>query len=349
LGLVQRQGFARSISGGWRRFEESVVFGGMSWTEFARGGFLGALFPSAVGIAIAVLLARSRVARHVLFVPLFFAAGTFTFFSPANAWLHALLPLALCVAALGLARAALAWRSAKARAARPDPAAAGASLAMLPALLRQPFFLRNPVYLAFSAPLALVVAVAWLVRGTGRPRLLTALVLGLTVAQAAERVHEIGMAEMTLTKLPGVSVFLIPSESRFVLETASAIREIVPEGGTVGIFPEPGFLLFVTGRRNPFFDETFLPGLQDSDAEEQMIRVLEERPPAALVVTNRPYPEFGGSYFGHGTLDRFFHEVSLRYVLARRIEGGPLVIPFRHGMHATKGLLLVPRAGGAGP
>ena len=41
---------------------------------------------------------------------------------------------------------------------------------MLPALLRQPFFLRNPVYGAFSAPLALVVALAWLARrDSGRP------------------------------------------------------------------------------------------------------------------------------------------------------------------------------------
>ncbi len=347
--LMQRQGYARPVSGGWRRFEESVVFGGMSWTDFARGGFLDALFPSAVAIVIALLLARGRVARHLLLVPLFFAAGALTFFSPGNAWLHALLPLALCVAALRLARAALAWWRAKDPAVRPDPAAAGASLAMLPALLRQPFFLRNPVYVAFSAPLALVVALAWLVRRAGRPRLLTALAVGLAVAQAANRLREIGMADMTLTKLPGASVFLIPAESRFVLEAASAIREVVPEGGTVGIFPEPGFLLFVTGRKNPFVDETFLPGLQDSEAEERMIRVLKERPPAALLVTNRPYPEFGGSYFGHGTLDRFFHEVSLRYVLARRIEGGPLVSPFRHGMHATKGLLLVPRASGASP
>ena len=351
LGLMQRQGFllASSISGGWQQFEESVVFGGMSWTDFAHGGFLGAFLPSGFAIAIAVLLARSRVARHGLFVPLFFAAGAFTFCSPENAWIHALLPLALCVGALSLARAALAWWSATTVAARPDAVAAGISLAMLPALLRQPFFLRNPVYGAFSAPLALVVALAWLVRRPARPRLLTALALGLTVAQAADRVREIGMAEMTLTKLPGASVFLIPAESRFVLEAANAIREVVPEGGTVGIFPEPGFLLFVTGRRNPFVDETFLPGLQDSEAEERMIRVLDERPPAALLVTNRPYPEFGGSYFGHGTLDRFFHEVSRRYVLARRIEGGPLVSPFRHGMHATKGLLLVPRAGGPSP
>jgi hypothetical protein len=224
-----------------------------------------------------------------------------------------------------------------------DPAQLGVSLAMLPALLRQPFFLRNPIYGAFSAPLALVVALSWL---CGRPRArtaATALVLGLAAAQASDRVREIGMADMTLTRLPGASVALLPAESRFVTEAAAAIREVVPEGGTVGIFSEPGFLLFVTDRRNPFVDELFLPGMQDAAAEDLMIQRLRERPPDALLVTNRPYPEFGGAYYGNGVLDRFFREVSSRYVLSRRIEGGPLVVPFAHGMHATKGLLLVPK------
>ena len=45
-------------------------------------------------------------------------------------------------------------------------------------------------------------------------------------------------------------------------EAARAIRETVPEGGTIGIFPEPGFLLFVTGRKNPFVDEASCPAFR---------------------------------------------------------------------------------------
>jgi hypothetical protein len=78
-----------------------------------------------------------------------------------------------------------------------------------------------------------------------------------------------------------------------------------------------------------------------------MIRRLRERPPDALLVTNRPYPEFGSAFYGNGLLDRFFLEVSRRYVPARRIggESGPVFFPLRH---ASEGLLLVPRAGMAG-
>jgi len=338
---MKRQGFliALSVPESWRRVYESVLFGAMSPEDFARGGFLGVLFPSALGIALVLLLPASGKTLDRLLAPLLFAAGGLTFLSPGNGWLHALLPLAAGVAIAGLARAAIAWS----RGDLPsNPTAVGVALVMLPALLRQPFFLRNPVYGAFSAPLALVVALSWLGRRARSRKVLTALVLGLSAAQAARRIHGIGMAEMTLTKLPGASVFLVPAESRFVTEAARVIREIVPEGGTVGIFPEPGFLLFVTDRKNPFVDELFLPGIQDAAAEDLMIRRLRERPPDALLVTNRAYPEFGGVVYGNGLLDRFFVEVASRYVLARRIDGEPGPVPLRH---ASEGLLFVPRVG----
>jgi hypothetical protein len=153
------------------------------------------------------------------------------------------------------------------------------------------------------------------------------------------------MAAMTRTDLPGASLSLVPAESRFVTEAARVISETVPEGGTIGIFPEPGFLLFVTGRKNPFVDELFVPGIQNAAAEDLMIRRLRERPPDALLVTNRAYPEFGPAIYGHGLLDRFFLEVSRRYVLARRIGGEAEPVLLRH---ASGGLLLVARAGSAG-
>jgi hypothetical protein len=335
-GLMKRQGFliALSVPESWRQLYRFLILGEMSPEDFVRGGFLGSLFPSATLIALVLLLSRKAGDRPALFAPLFFVAGALTFLSRGNAWVHALLPLAGCVAAGTLLRAALAsW--AKGGVSPLDPATLGVSLVMLPALLRQPFFLRNPIYGAFSAPLC---------RRPHARSVATALALGLAAAQAADRVREIGMADMTLTQLPGASVKLLPAESRFVTEAARAISEVVPEGGSVGIFPEPGFLLFVTGRRNPFVDELFVPGMQDAAAEDLMIQRVRERPPEALLVTNRPYPEFGGAVFGHGVLDRFFREVSSRYVLARRIEGGPLTAaPFAYGTHATKGLLLVPR------
>ena len=128
-------------------------------------------------------------------------------------------------------------------------------------------------------------------------------------------------------------------------EAARVIRETVPEGGTLGIFPEPGFLLFATGRRNPFVDELFLPGIQNATAEDLMISRLRERPPDALLVTNRAFPEFGSAVYGNGLLDRFFMEVSQRYVPVRRVGGGPAP-PARR---ASEGILFLkaPKGGEA--
>lgn len=332
-GLMRRQGFliALDVPESWRRVYEAVFFGGTSARAFVGGGFLEVLFPSALALALVLLLPAAGERLGRLLTPLFFLAGALTFFSSGNAWLHALLPLAACVAIAALIRAAILWR-------RGDPsasaAAAGVALVMLPALLRQPFFLRNPVYGAFAAPLALVVALAWMARRVPARPAFTALVLGLSVAQIGARVQGIGLASMTLVELRGVSVFLLPSEARFVTEAARVIQETVPEGGTVGIFPEPGFLLFTTGRKNPFVDELFVPGIQDAEAEDLMIRRLRERPPDALLVTNRAFPEFGSAVYGNGLLDRFFGEVSRRYVPVRRIGGG--ATPTRH---ASEGVL----------
>ncbi len=342
--LMRRQGFliALDVPESWRLVYESVLFGGMSTTSFALGGFFEALFPSVllVGLALAIPFAGERAGR--VLPPVLFVAGALTFFAPDNAWLHALLPLALCVAVASFVRGAIAWtRGRLAECAAP----LGIALVMLAALVRQPFFLRNPVYAAFSAPLALVVALAWLgTRASGARAAFTALVLGLCAAQIAGRVRGIALAPMTFVRLPGASLFLVPSEARFVMEAARVIRKTVPEGGTVGIFPEPGFLLFATGRRNPFVDELFVPGIQNADAERLMIRRLRERPPDAILVTNRAFPEFGGAVYGHGLLDDFFREVSRRYVPVRRIGEGPT--PVRH---ASEGVLFLPRGAATGP
>jgi hypothetical protein len=336
--VMRRQGFliALDVHESWRRVYEAVLFGGMTARAFVGGGFLEVLFPSALGVGFVLLLSGLKEGSGRLLTPLLFLVGSLTFFSSGNVWLHSLLPLAACVAIGALVRAAIDWRR-----GNPSRCAAslGIALVMLPALLRQPFFLRNPVYGAFSAPLALVVALAWLARRAAARHAFTALVLGLCVAQIGARIEGIGLAPLTFVDLPGASLFLLPSEARFVTEAVRVINETVPEGGTVGIFPEPGFLLFTTGRKNPFVDELFLPEIQDAAAEDLMIRRLRERPPDVLLVTNRAFPEFGGAVYGNGLLDRFFREAARRYAPVRRIGGGGA--PPRH---AYEGLLLVPRA-----
>ena len=339
--VMKRQGFliALDVPESWRHVYEAVVFGGMSARSFANGGFLDVLFPSALAVGFVLTLSAAGEVPSRLLAPLLFLTGGLTFFSSGNRWLHSLLPLAACVATGALVQAAFAWRR---EVPSKSVASVGVALVMLPALLRQPFFLRNPVYGAFSAPLALVVALAWLARRLSARPAFTALVLGLCLAQIGARVQGIGLAPLTFVKLPGLSLFLLPSEARFVAEASRVIRETVPEGGTVGIFPEPGFLLFATGRKNPFVDELFVPGIQDAAAEDLMIRRLRERPPDALLVTNRAFPEFGRAVYGNGLLDRFFLEVSRCYMPVRKIGGEAGPVPLRH---ASEGLLYVPRPG----
>ncbi|MGA7990563.1 MAG: hypothetical protein WCC53_03945 [Thermoanaerobaculia bacterium] len=338
VAVVRRQGFliALDLPESWRRvYERSVLFGGLSRADFLRGGFLEVVFPSAVFLGALFLLLRTRVARSRAMAPLLFvlAAGSGLAW-PRNEALHALLLVALGVAVAALVSGLVRlWRS-----DRSACEGAAVASAVLPAVLRQPFFLRNPVYGAFSAPLALALALAWVSRRVVARRAFLAAVLGLCAAQAAQRVQGIGRAPMVFTRLPGLSAFFLPEESRFLSEAAATIERIVPPGGAVGIFPEPGTLLFVTNRRNPFVDELFLPGVQDAAAEDEMIRRLKANPPAAILVTNRRFPEFGEADYGKGLLDRFFAEVSARYVVAGRIGGGPAML-----RHASEALVFVPR------
>ena len=91
------------------------------------------------------------------------------------------------------------------------------------------------------------------------------------------------------------------------------------------------------GRRNPFANELFVPGIQDTSAEDLMVYRPHERSPVALLVANRAFPEFGAAAYGYGVLDRFFVEVSRRYVRVRRIGRGSM--PTRH---ASEGSLFLP-------
>jgi hypothetical protein len=336
--LVARQGFliALHVPEPWRRvYERSVLFGGMSRADFLHGGFFEVVFPSAVFLLALFLLLRTRVAQNRAMAPVLFiltAAGGLAW--PRNDALHTLLLVALGVSAAVLASSLVRLG----RGDRSGCEGAAIAAAALPAVLRQPFFLRNPVYGAFSAPLALVLALAWVSRRTVARRAFLAAVLGLSAAQAAQRVEGIARVPMVFTRLPGVSSFFLPEESRFLTEAAATIEKIVPVGGSVGIFPEPGTLLFATNRRNPFVDELFLPGVQDAEAEDEMIRRLSADPPAAILVTNRRFPEFGGADYGNGLLDRFFAEVSARYVVVGRIGSGPAML-----RHVSQAVVFVPR------
>jgi hypothetical protein len=141
--------------------------------------------------------------------------------------------------------------------------------------------------------------------------------------------------------LPGAGLFLPEDEADFVREAAAEIEARTSPNAYVAIFPDPGFLLFVTGRRSPFIDDVFTPGSQDATAEAAMIRRLHERNVEAVLITNRSFGEYGSYTYGSGLLDNFFRVVRDEYVPVKRL-GGPRVqpLPMRR---ASAGLLLMRR------
>ena len=109
-------------------------------------------------------------------------------------------------------------------------------------------------------------------------------------------------------------------------------------------FPDPG-LLFSTNRRSPFIDDVFYPGLQDSVAEDLMIRRLDERSVPLILVTNRNFIEYGRARYGKGVLDRFFAHVNQAYDAAGSL-GSPPTETWRE-RHATMAVVLRRRSGGS--
>ncbi len=342
--LMRRQGFliAFDLPEAWRHvYEVHVLFGDMSRAEFLGGRFVEIFVPSALFLGALFFLACRRAmdgpaASAIVFAG---AAGS-VFLWPENQGLHVLMPAAVALSAAALGAGLLRL----VRGDRTGSERAALAAATLPPLLRQPFFLRNLVYGAFSAPLALVSALGWASRRVAARRAFLAAVLGLCAAQAVHRWWGIGRVPLVLTRMPGFTAYLVPMEARLLEAAAAEIEKRVPQGGSVAVFPEPGTVLFVTNRRNPFVDELFLPGVQDAAAEDEMIRRLQTDPPALVLVTNRPFGEYGGARFGRGVLDRFFAELNARYVAAGRLGGGPTM-----ARRASEALVLVPRPAGAVP
>jgi hypothetical protein len=300
----------------WRGVYESITFGGMSGQAFLGGGFVDVLFPSALFLAcggVLIFAARGREWR-VRSTALLLGASSVAI--DGNGELHSLLLLAWFVAA------AAAFGTLRAgRLPRGDPRRA-AELAivasMAPLLLRQPFFLGMGSYLPAAAPLALVVALVFAGRRLGSPGGLTFFLCGIVAAQVADRWSDFRGRPLERFASARADVLVPPGEARFLADAAGAIERWSRPGDFVAGLPEAGFLLFVTDRRSPFVDELFYPGNQDSRAEDEMIRALAGKPVRLVLVTDRPFPEYGSATYRSGVLDRFFEALDDAFV---RVEG----------------------------
>ncbi len=258
-------------------YERSVVFGGTTAAAFRGGGWLEVLFPSGLLLAAAWFVLTRRFAERPAFVPLAFAAGLASRLASRNDDLHVLLPLAAGIGIAEIVRAARSRTGGETAAAR-----CGLAVAMLPALSRQPFFLRNLIYGAFAAPLALLTSLTWMARRVTARRSFVALLFGLACAQGLRRWDEVGRSPAVWTRLPGASLYLPAEESALLTELVRALPLVAGPRGFAATFPEPGFVNFVTGLNNPFVDEGFLPGMQDVPAQQEMIRAVRLRRPALV-------------------------------------------------------------------
>lgn len=305
----------------WKNlYTGAVLFGGNSSEAMRAGAWRQVILPSAPLVALAVALSFLRSVSPVLLGALGAAFGAASVFVWRNEELHVLLPLAAVLAVAEGIRWLAGGATARADAGR--TARVAISLLALAAVFRMPLFLRNQIYGAFAAPLALVVAIAAFARISRSRAFVTGLAAGLAFAQSYDRLVEYRNRPWVDVKLPGARLYLPPEEASLVTKMDASIRELSRPGGFVFVFPEPGFLLFTTRRRSPFVDEQFHPQHQDARGEEEMIAAFRATPPDIVFVTNRAFSEFGRFGFGDGILDRFSPEFRARYVEAGRI-GGP--------------------------
>jgi hypothetical protein len=337
--MMGRQGFliALSLPESWKMmYREQIFFRGTSPGEFLAGGFVKIWGPSLLLFGTLTAACRARIP------PAWRAAGlTLLFLCTARLFLprEELAVLVPGTAAILAIEAATALKHRQIPRAR-RLAAICVALVALVAAARQPLFLRNAAFGAFTGPLAVAASLGWLGRRT-RARQAFALFL---VALAGFHVNDLLRGWRSYDaepfEAPGIRVVLPAAEVRFLKAAVAALEKTTPEGSYVACLPEAGFVLFAAGRRSPFIDTTFYPGNQGAVAEDAMIRRLHEAPVAAVLVVNRHFGEFGPSGYRTGVLDRFFAAVDRDYPMAEVLgEESTVSAP---GAHATLGTLYLP-------
>jgi hypothetical protein len=341
--VMRRQGFliVLSVPESWKMlYRTQVLFRGTSPHEFFAGGFLRVWGPSVLLFGALAALCRARLSRgwRATALTLLFV-GTLAFFlrSPREE-LAALIPAPVAIVAIETGIAVRRRRLPSIR----RVAVICMAIVAIGAAARQPFFLRNASYGAFTAPLAIAVSLAWVgrrVRMRQAFALFIAALAGFHVSlHALHRFTEPFSNPVARFEAPGMRVVLPATEARLMTEAVAAIEHRTPKNAYVACFPEPGFLLLATGRRHPFVDTQFHPGVVDSLGEAEMIRRLRDAPVAAVLVTNRRLNAFGEGEYGSGVLDDFLTRVE-RDFPPPEILGDDHAAPA--GGHATMARLFV--------
>ncbi|HEV8267711.1 MAG TPA: hypothetical protein VGR00_05740, partial [Thermoanaerobaculia bacterium] len=317
---IEKNGFliARHLPETWQHLYALIFWAGGDGATFPGRFLVEVLLPTAVFVGLGVFAARKSSRTSPVALSLFFAGGVACVLAPPpNHGLGGLVPFAIV---------ALLWevgRTAKSgdllNPGKERAALFTVGVAMAPLLLRQPFSLLPNPYSAFSGPLPLAVAFVFLARIAGTSPRFFVFFAGLTAAQMGVRSYEYHRAPMRRFDFDRGSLTLYDREGILLDEIVSTLKARTPAGSYVAVFPESGMVLFLSDRKNPFDNEQFLPGMQSDAQEDEMIRRLDERPPAAAVLVNRSLHEYGARLFGFGYLERFRAELERRMVVEKTL------------------------------
>jgi hypothetical protein len=304
LDLLGRRGFlmALRVSEPLKELYRRIALGGFTPEQFLSPAGLSRMVPSVVFLAVVAAFARRQRGRAAELV--LFGLGIGASLFPENLALHAFAPFAPAALVVEAARALL--RRGSSKLGPSDAALLAVGAAMIPFLLRQPFFLmRYCPYTAYSGPLALTFGLAALARWTGGTRPLGALALGMALGFGGRDVYDFHDTPREWVRAPRGSLLLPSAEARLVNSLLERIARDTRPGDCVAGFPEPGLVLFLAERQSPFAFEQFNPGDQGDEEERAMIEALEEKRPAAAFIVNRSFLEYGRPFFGRGYLDDF--------------------------------------------
>jgi hypothetical protein len=310
-----RRGFlvASALPEPIRHFYSTLFLGGPPRDFLARTAAGTAV--SILYLAFGAFVIRMSGRRGAFGLAACFAAGLSSAVIPGNREIQVLIPAFFLLLAMTVV--SFARRVGLVRGVKDPQALSGLGLASLPSALRQPFgLMAGSPYSGFTAPGPLVLSLVVLSSRLALPAATGTFLVGLSVAQVADRISEHRLARREVVSTDRGRVSLYACEARVVRGLVTWLRQNAPPGSLVAGVPKPGFVLFLSGHRSPFTEEEWGPITIDTTSSAQAVESLANAPLAAGFTVNRPYLEFGLGAYGDGF-------------------GGEIVSAFRRRMRAV--------------
>jgi hypothetical protein len=282
----------------YRHLFSTLFWAGGSPRDFPARAAVDAA-ASILFLAFGALVIRAAGRRGPFGLGVCFAAGLASAVIPGNREIQVLIPaffVLLMITVVSLVR-----RFGLVSEVQDPQALSALGLASLPSVLRQPFgLIAGSPYSGFTAAGPLVSSLVVLSSRLALPAATGTFLLGLSVAQAADRIEEHRLAPREVISTDRGRVSLYACEARVVGGLVTWLQRNAPPGSLVAGVPKPGFVLFLSGHRSPFEEEEWGPIGVDTASSTQALESLSHAPLAAGFTVNRPYLEFGLGAYGDG-------------------------------------------------